>query len=79
MSLKEKTTEIKDVITNFKDSLNKLLNIVEGSSSKGVESSELLNDGLLYLMDIRDLNCEIQKVTLLLNFTSKRELSKAKT
>ena len=66
MSLKEKTSEIKEVISSFKEKMNKLLTLAEQQSTSSHtfkhEGTEILNDCFLYLMDIRDLHCEIQKV-----------------
>ena len=62
MSTANDITEFHETLNDLKEKMLKMLKMCEGRDFKQNEALEILNDGLINLIDIKSLNKQIQGV-----------------
>jgi hypothetical protein len=62
-NFKNKIGNFKSCVGNLKDKMQKILRMCDSTDFKQTEAFEILQDGLINILDIKALNCHIQKVS----------------
>lgn len=68
INFKENLKDFKFSISNLKEKIGKVLKMCDNTDFKQDDAYDILQDGLIDLLDIKHLNSEIQKVKFNLKF-----------
>jgi hypothetical protein len=63
--VQENLKSFKLTLKDLKEKMHKMLKMLEGTNFKQNEALEILNDGLINIIDIKSLNRKIQTVKLI--------------